>query len=92
MKAAFWRFAHRRYQTRRPRLLFEISAFLWGGLFLFLYGAALCMNFRANLPVLPAGLILSFVPLALGFLHRRIRIEWLKGGDALYRKRLATNA
>lgn len=37
------------------------------------------------------GVMLVVGPLALGLLHRRIRIEAAKGPDAIYRKRIAAN-
>ena len=37
------------------------------------------------------GIMLILASLAIGVLHRRIRIEASKGPDALYQKRLETN-
>jgi hypothetical protein len=91
MRAAFWRFAHQRYQTRRPSLLVDVAAFIWFAFFALVYTAALLAGWLPHVVEVLVGLFLVGGPLFLGVLHRRIRIEAAKSSDALYRKRLQTN-
>ena len=91
MRAAFWRFAHQHYQSRKPLILVDVAAFTWFAFFAVVYGAALLAGWLPNFIGVLVGLLLVGGPLALGVLHRRIRIEAAKGPDALYRKRLLTS-
>jgi hypothetical protein len=88
MKAAFWRFAHMRYQGRKPALLTDIAAFTWFTFFALVYGCALLAGWRPDILEAVVGTILIGVPLVGGVLHRRIRLEAAKAPDALYRKRI----
>lgn len=91
MRAAFWRFAHQRYQIRKPLLLVDVAAFSWFAFFALIYGAALLAGWVPDVMEALVGLLLVGGPLMLGALHLRIRIEAAKSPDALYRKRLQTN-
>ncbi|MBO9623661.1 MAG: hypothetical protein J7500_13215 [Sphingomonas sp.] len=91
MRAAFWRFAHQRYQTRKPLILADVAAFSWFAFFALVYGAALLAGWVPDVMEALVGILLVGGPLMLGVLHRRIRIEAAKSPDALYRKRLQTN-
>ena len=91
MRAAFWRFAHEHYQNRKPLLLVDVAAFVWTSFFALVYGAALSAGWLPDVVDALLGLLLVGGPLAVGVLHRRIRIEAAKAPDALYRKRLLTN-
>lgn len=90
MKAAFWRFAHKRYQIRKPSVLIDILAFTWFGFWALVYGSAVLAGWVPSAPEALAGFALIGLPLAFGVLHRRIRIEASKAPDALYRKRIET--
>jgi ACR3 family arsenite efflux pump ArsB len=90
VRGAFWRFAHWRYHPRRPSRVVEITLFTWGCFF----AAAFLVSFVtdwAKVTNYVGAVFFVGVPLSIGFLHRRIRLERSKGNDALYRKRLATN-
>ena len=91
MKAAFWRFAHSHYQTKKPLLLAEVALFVWFTFFALVYGSAMLAGWLPTIIETVVGVMLVVGPLALGLLHRRIRIEAAKGPDALYRKRIAAN-
>jgi len=91
MRAAFWRFAHQHYQSRKPLLLVDVAAFTWFAFFALVYGAALLAGWSPDFIEGLVGLLLVGGPLTLGVLHRRIRIEAAKAPDALYRKRLITS-
>ncbi|PHQ62830.1 hypothetical protein [Sphingobium yanoikuyae] len=91
MKAAFWRFAHSRYQGRKPMLLTDIAAFMWFGFFVLVYGSAIIAGWLPSVIEAAVGILLIGGPLLIGILHRRIRIEAAKAPDALYRKRIETN-
>lgn len=88
----FWRFAHKRYQIRKPRRSWEHVAFMWSGLFGFTYVVALVTEFERNWRSIPVWILVVGFPLLLGTLHRRIRLERMKGPDALYRKLLTTSS
>ena len=92
MKAAFWRFAHMRYQRRKPMLLTDIAAFTWFAFFALVYGCALLTGWRPDVLETVVGTLLVGVPLVGGVLHRRIRLEAAKAPDALYRKRSETSS
>ncbi len=89
LAGTFWLLAHKRYQTRKPIRGWETAAFIWSGLAAVIYGGALLIDFSGNMRFIPPGLIAVGLPLVLGVLHRKIRLEQSKGPDALYRKRLA---
>ena len=92
MKAAFWRFAHRRYQGRKPMLLTDIAAFVWFTLFALVYGGALAKGWLpSTITEAVVGIVLIGAPFTVGVLHRRSRIEAAKAPDALYRKRVETS-
>jgi hypothetical protein len=88
MKAAFWRFAHSHYQSKTPSRLTDFALMTWALFFTLVYGAALQAGWWPNVPEAMVGGVLIGVPLTLGILHRRIRLETFKGPDALYRKRI----
>jgi uncharacterized membrane protein (DUF485 family) len=89
MKAAFWRFAHGLYQGRKPKLITEVAAFVWFAFFAFIYAGAFIAGWMpTSIVEAIVGTALIGVPLAVGILHRRIRIEAVKAPDALYRKRI----
>jgi hypothetical protein len=88
MKAAFWRFAHMRYQGRKPMLLTDIAAFTWFTFFALVYGCAVLAGWKPGIEEAIVGTVLVGLPLVVGVLHRRIRLEAAKGPDALYRKRI----
>ena len=87
----FWRFAHRRYQIRKPSVVRERLAFGIAAFFGFIYAIAFWHDFEGNLEVIPGVVGFVALPLFLAISHRRIRLERAKGADALYRKMLATN-
>lgn len=91
MKAAFWRFAHSHYQTIKPLVLAEVALFVWFTFFAIVYGCAVRAGWLPTFIETVVGIMLVVSPLALGLLHRRIRIEAAKGPDALYRKRIAAS-
>ncbi len=91
VKAAFWRFAHSHYQTKKPLFLAEAALFVWFTFFALVYGSAVLAGWLPTIIETVVGVMLVFGPLALGLMHRRIRIEAAKGPDALYRKRVAVN-
>lgn len=91
MRAAFWRFAHKRYHMRAPTRFADVAALMWATLFILVYGGALLAGWRPDATEAFIGLVLTGVPLTFGVLHRRIQIEVSKAPDALYRKRLETN-
>lgn len=91
MRAAFWRFAHSHYQTKKPLLLAEVALFVWFTFFALAYGSAMLAGWLPTIIETVVGMMLIVGPLAIGLLHRRIRIEAAKGPDALYRKRIAAN-
>lgn len=88
MKAAFWRFAHMRYQGRKPMLLTDIAAFTWFTCYALVYGCAVLAGWKPGIAEALVGTVLVGLPLVGGVLHRRIRLEAAKGPDALYRKRI----
>lgn len=90
LKGAFWRFAHQRYQMRKPRWQWELIAFFWAGFFGLAYVIGLVADFRGTVAILPGAILFVVTPALLGWLHRVIRLERNKGSDALYRKRLAS--
>lgn len=91
MKASFWRFAYRRYQSRTLSRLTDFAALTWALFFVLFYGAALLTGWRPSASEAMLGVVLIGTPLTLGFVHRRIRLEAAKGPDALYRKMVATS-
>jgi ACR3 family arsenite efflux pump ArsB len=91
MKAAFWRFAHRHYQLKKPMLLTDMAMFMWFAFFALVYGEAVLNGWVPGIAEVAVAILLLGAPLTLGILHRRIRIEAAKGPDALYRKRFETN-
>jgi hypothetical protein len=91
MRATFWRVAHEHYRGKQPSVLTEAAAFMWALFFILVYGAALLSGWRPDVSEALVGTVLVGVPLTVGVLHRRIRIEASKGSDALYRKRIEAN-
>jgi len=89
LRSAFWKFAHQRYQLREPKVAWEVLAFGWGGFFLVIYLIGFAIEPVHTLSKGVGFAIFLAIPLALGILHRRIRIEKAKGADALYRKRIS---
>jgi hypothetical protein len=91
MKAAFWRYAHKRYHSKSMSILTELAFFTWSLFFVIVYGAALLAGWQPSVLEAILGAALIGAPTAVGFAHRLIRLEALKGPGALYRKRLATS-
>jgi hypothetical protein len=90
MRAAFWKYAHSRYQAREPHAAIDRAAFLCGTFWLMVYGGALLRGWRPSSSIeVVLGVFLVFAPLALGAVHLRIRLERRKGPNALYQKYLA---
>jgi ACR3 family arsenite efflux pump ArsB len=87
----FWRVAHKYYRGKSPSVLTEAATFIWALFFILVYGAALLSGWRPDVAEAFVGTVLIGVPLTIGVLHRRIRIEASKGSDALYRKRIEAN-
>ena len=91
VRAAFWRFAHWRYNSRKPQLVTELACFTWSGFWSLVYVTGFIADTRQILGYLPFGSVVIGLPLAVGLLHRRIRLERLKGDNALYLKWLDAN-
>ena len=93
MNELFWRVAHRRYHHRVPGRLPEAALLVGGFFFLIVYSAALIAGWKPGdgLDVI-LGLAMTLVPLVMGAVHWRIRVEASKGSDALYRKLVAARA
>lgn len=72
-------------------LITEIAAFTWFTFFALVYGSALVAGWAPMALETLIGILLVGIPLVVGVLHRRIRIEACKAPDALYRKRIETN-
>ncbi|MEJ8630129.1 hypothetical protein P0F65_10365 [Sphingomonas sp. I4] len=72
-------------------VLTEVALFSWFTFFTVVYGCAVLAGWLPTFIETVMGVMLVISPLALGFLHRRIRIEAAKGPDALYRKRIAAS-
>ncbi len=89
LRAAFWRFAHKRYQMRKPMFLLELLGFLWSGFWGLLYAAALVIDPTQLVRSIPFLFVWIGIPLGITIAYRRIRREREKGDDALYRKRLS---
>jgi hypothetical protein len=90
MKAAFWRFAHRRYHSKSMSSLTDFAALAWALFFVLVYGAALLVGWWPDVSEALVGVALIGTPLTFGIVHRRIRLEASKGPDALYRKSVGT--
>ena len=90
LQGPFWRFAHQRYQTRKPSRLFEIACLLWGLFWLIVFATSVIWASVGIVGFLMM-LVFSAGPIAIALLHRRIRLVRENGSDALYRKRLASN-
>lgn len=71
--------------------LTDLAAFMWFGFFALAYGRALIAGWLPSVIEAVVGILLIGVPLSVGILHRRIRIEAAKAPDALYRKRIETS-
>jgi hypothetical protein len=83
MKTFFWRLAYRLYARRKPSTSFELFAICGVGVVALLNTVAVFIN-----PT-PANAIRVAVPMlfvAIGFAHRRVRLERSKGPQALYAK------
>lgn len=91
MTAAFWRFAHAHYHSKSLSPLTDVAALVWAFFFILVYGVALLAGWWPNVAEAIVGVSLVLVPLTFGLVHRRVRLEAVKGPDALYRKRVATN-
>jgi hypothetical protein len=63
---------------------------MWGGLFVVVYLIGLLAGAVRSIH-LAGFLLFAVLPIAIGLLHRKIRIVRADGADALYRRRLATN-
>ena len=86
MIVSFWNFARKRYQINRPSLIFELALFLWSIFFITVYGSALLKGWIPNAIEFLVGCFFVIVPSSLLAMHVRIRIEYNKGSDAIYRK------
>lgn len=88
MKTAFWRFAFKIYARRKPSKGVELLM-LWGvGAIAFLYIITVILN-----PTFANGLrlVVALIVVSVGFAHRRVRVEWSKGPQALYAKAYAVS-
>lgn len=83
MKSLFWRFAYRLYARRKPSTRFELFAIGGVGIMALLYGVAVFIN---STPANVVRLVVSILIVAIGLAHRRVRLERLKGSQALYAK------
>ena len=90
IRGAFWRFAHKRYQRRKPSKRFEVLMFGWGAFWFLIYAISFFSDW-VRVSNVAGALVFAGLPLLIGALHRRIRLERASGPDALYRKRLAAN-
>ncbi len=88
LSAAFWRFAHKRYQTRTPSLAFEFICLVWATFWAIVLAAAALAESGHTVGYLLFAIPWVGVPFALAIAHRTIRLEKGKGDEALYRKRL----
>jgi hypothetical protein len=89
IRTVFWIMAHKRYHGRRLSFLVEFGLFSWATFFIIGYLSAFCAGWVPR----QVGEIIVAIALLLGPLigaiaYRRIRVESLKGSDALYRKRV----
>ncbi|MDJ0641248.1 MAG: hypothetical protein QNJ15_00390 [Erythrobacter sp.] len=86
--AAFWRFAHERYQIRKPSVAFEYACFVWACFWTFVLVAGAVADPGHIVGYLVFAIPSVGISVALAIAHRKIRLEKRKGDDALYRKRL----
>lgn len=88
MKSLFWRLAYKLYARRRPYTIFEMFAIGGVGVMALLYAVAVFINpAPANAVRLVAAMLIG----AVGFVHGRVRLERLKGPQALYTKAMTTD-
>jgi hypothetical protein len=78
-RGAFWRFAHKRYQIRKPNLSWEITAYMWLVIAIPTYVFPLATDLDRYWKYLLPGIVAIGMPLVLALLHRRIRLERAKG-------------
>ena len=86
MTSFFWWLAYRLYARRKPSTLFELFAIGGVGTIALLYAVAVFINpTQAN----AVRLVVAMLIVVVGFAHRRVRLERLKGPQALYAKAVA---
>jgi hypothetical protein len=88
MTSIFWRLAYRLYARRKPSTFFELFAIGGVGIMALLYAVAVSLNPTSANAV---RLVVAMLIVAVGFAHRRVRIERLKGPQALYAKAMAAD-
>ncbi|WP_374414417.1 hypothetical protein [Novosphingobium colocasiae] len=88
----FWKYAHRRYQTRKLSVLPELAMGTWALFFVLIYAAAFMAGWYPTLVEAAVALCLIGLPMGYSILHWRIRKEKAKGADALYRKLASVNS
>lgn len=88
MTSLFWRLAYRLYARRKPSTFFELFAIGGVGIMALLYTVAVFIN---PTPANAIRLAVAMLIVAVGFAHRRVRRERLKGPQALYAKAVAAD-
>lgn len=83
MKSLFWRLAYRLYARRQPSTRFEHFTIGGVGVIAFLYAVAVFIN---PTPANALRLVVAMLIVAIGLAHRRVRLERVKGRQALYAK------
>jgi hypothetical protein len=83
MKSLFWRFAYRVYARRKPSTRFEYFTIGGIGVIALMYAVAVFIN---PTPANVLRLVFAMLIVAIGFAHRRVRLERLNGPQALYSK------
>jgi hypothetical protein len=87
IRAAFWKFAHRRYHARPMSIAMEYSIAAWVVTIIAAFGIFLFLDFDHAFRYLVLGVVLAVVPSAIALLHRVIRLEKAKSRHALLNKR-----
>lgn len=83
MKSLFWRLAYRLYARRKPSAFFELFTIGGVGIMALLYAVAVFIN---PTPANAVRLVVAMLIVVVGCAHRRVRLERLKGPQALYAK------
>jgi hypothetical protein len=86
MTSLFWRLAYRLYARRKPSIFFELFAIGGVGIIALLYAVAVFIN---PTPANVVRLLVATPVVVIGLAHRRVRLERLKGPQALYTKAMA---
>lgn len=83
MTNIFWRLAFKLYGRRKPSTRIELFAIGIVGLMTAIYAFAVYVNPTTSNIV---RLLVSLLIVTIGFAHRRVRLECVKGPQALYGK------